>query len=171
MIHRNHRTQEVYSLDRVKELIRSVKPDMVLTEIPPDRLGLASEQFKKDGKITEPRVSVFPEYVDALFPLTREMDFEIVPCAAWTTEMNESRRATMAKLKVSHKKEFAEMTAAQANTNREISKIGSVHDPAVIHRDDYDELVREGMGPYDRHFNELIGDGGWTNINLSLIHI
>ncbi|MEL6110914.1 MAG: hypothetical protein AAFU85_33320, partial [Planctomycetota bacterium] len=78
MIHRNHRTSTDYSLERVKQIIRSVKPDYVLTEIPPDRLETAAEQFRNDGKITESRVIVFPEYVDALFPLTRELDFQIV---------------------------------------------------------------------------------------------
>ena len=165
MIHRHHKTVEQYSIDRIKQIIRDVNPDFVLTEIPPDRIAEATKQFESTGKITESRVKVFPEYVDALFPLTREMDFKIVPCAGWTTEMNESRRKTMAELKTTHATEYAEMEAAQKQANVEIAKLGPIHIPRIIHRDDYDELVRQGMEPYDRHFNELIGDGGWTNIN------
>ena len=34
----------------------------------------------------------FPEYVDVVFPLTKEMDFEIIPTAGWTRIMAEERR-------------------------------------------------------------------------------
>ena len=165
MVHSHHRTKEQFSLDKVKQFVRAVKPDLVLTEIPPDRLEAATRQFESDGKITEPRVSRFPEYVDALFHLTREMQFEIIPCAAWTKSMNDSRRETMAQLKKTHSRQYEEMEAAQANADVEIGKMGSIHDPHVIHTDSYDEFVRAGMQPYDKHFNELIGQGGWTNIN------
>ena len=87
MIHSGHRTNPRYSIDIVKKIIRSIKPDYILTEIPPDRLPIAQGQFRRAGRITEPRVLVFPEYTDALFPLTRETDFVIVPCAGWTKKM------------------------------------------------------------------------------------
>ena len=167
MIHSGHRQHEVYSLDRVQNLIRQIKPDYVLTEIPPDRLETAAEQFRETGKITEPRVRVFPEYTDALFPLTKTMDFKIIPCAAWTTEMNDSRRATMAKLKTTHADQFAEMEQAQKVAAENIATIGNSRNPAVIHTDQYDAFVKQGMQPYDKHFNQLIGAGGWENINAA----
>ncbi len=165
MIHGKHRQSDVYSLDRLKELIREVKPDYVLTEIPPDRLEEATNQFRESGTITESRVRVFPEYTDALFPLTKEMDFKIIPCAAWTKAMNDSRRATLTKARETHASETAEMNQAQNQASENIAKMGDANDPLVIHTEQYDAYVKEGMEPYNRHFNDMIGEGGWENIN------
>ena len=148
-------------------LIRKIKPDYVLTEIPPDRLADAVQQFRDTGKITESRVRVFPEYTDAIFPLTQEMEFEIIPCAAWTKEMNGRRRETMKKLRSSHAQQFSEMQAAQKQADDNIAAMGDSNDPVTIHTQQYDDYVKAGMGPYDRHFNDLIGDGGWENINAA----
>jgi hypothetical protein len=165
MIHGNHRDPGPYDLDHLKDLIREINPDYVLTEIPPDRLAAATKQFQETGSITESRVSVFPEYTDALFPLTKEMSFEIVPCAAWTEAMNNSRRATLKTLRETHSTQTAEMEAAQSLASENISALGDRNDPVTIHTQQYDKFVKAGMEPYDRHFNELIGDGGWSNIN------
>ncbi len=167
MIHSKHRQSDVYSLDRLKELIQQVDPDYVLTEIPPDRLDEAAKQYRETGTITESRVRVFPEYTDALFPLTKEMDFEIIPCAAWTKAMNDSRRETLNKARETHPDETAEMNEAQNQASVNIGKMGDSNDPLVIHTDQYDAYVKEGMEPYDRHFNEMIGEGGWENINAA----
>ena len=92
MIHSGHETSEVYSTARVKGVMRAVAPDYVLTEIPPDRMDEAMRSFTEDGMVTEARVTRFPEYKDALFPLLNEMDFEIIPTAGWTREMADFRR-------------------------------------------------------------------------------
>ncbi len=165
MIHGNHREPGPYDLEHLRDMIRKIEPDVVLTEIPPDRLEEAAIQFNETGKITEPRVSLFPEYVDVLFPLTTEMQFEIVPCAAWTETMNDSRRATMTELRTTRAAQFEEMTAAQNRIDENIAALGGADDPVVIHTQQYDDFVKVGMEPYDRHFNDLIGEGGWTNIN------
>ena len=167
MIHSKHLQSGPYDIQHLKELIKAVNPDYVLTEIPPDRLAEATQQFKDNGKITESRVRVFPEYTAALFPLTKSMDFEIVPCAGWTQPMSDSRRATIAKLKETHKDQYTEVNNAQRNIGLQIAKMGNPNDPVVIHTDQYDAFVESGMEPYDRHFNDLIGDGGWTNINAA----
>ncbi len=166
MIHRKHRDKGPFDIAHLKELIKRIKPDYVLTEIPPDRLDEAAKQFRETGEITESRVRVFPEYTDALFPLTKEMEFKIIPCAAWTKEMNDSRRATLQKLQQTHVAESAEMAQAQSRAGRLIAATGNPNDPVSIHTDIYDQYVKQGMLPYDKHFNDLIGDGGWTNINF-----
>lgn len=168
MIHSGHRSAGPYDIAHLKDIIRRVKPDVVLTEIPPDRLQKATQQFNETGKITESRVRVFPEYTDALFPLTKELEFQIVACAAWTTEMNDSRRATMAQLKTTHAQQYREMELAQRNVSTQVENtLGSYRDPGVIHTDEYDAFVKAGMEPYDRYFNEAIGAGGWSNINAA----
>lgn len=165
MIHSSHRRPGPYDIGHLKDIIRSVEPDFVLTEIPPDRFEAASEQFAASGKITESRVRVFPEYTEALFPLTREMNFEIVPCAAWTKQMNDSRNARLAELRTSHADQYREMSLAQRNISTEVSTLGDRNDPRIIHTTEYDALVKAGMEPYDRFFNDALGDGGWSNIN------
>ncbi len=165
MIHGDHRTSEKYGLEKVKSLIREIRPDYVFCEIPPDRIELATRQFSDSGTITEPRVKVFPEYVDALFPLTGELDFEIVPCAGWTQTMSDQRQKKLAELEKTHPEQFREMVDAQSQADTSIEKEGASDDPTFIHSDQYDTIVKKGMEPYNRHFNEILGAGGWDNIN------
>ena len=92
MIHSGHRTNPNYDLEVVKNLVREIDPDYILAEIPPDRYPTARKEFDELDTIMEPRVRVFPEYVDAIFPLTKELKFEIIPTAGWTKPMNDYRR-------------------------------------------------------------------------------
>ena len=165
MIHGGHRTNPLYGIDVVKDIVRSIKPDFILAEIPPDRFPRAQDEFRRTGRITEPRVTVFPEYTEAVFPLTRELNFVIVPCAAWTRAMADDRRRKLARYKTERKEEHDEMTAARRTMNRELK--GSGDRPEGIHTDEYDRIVERGMEPYNRHFNEDLGAGGWDNINAA----
>ncbi len=160
MIHGGHRTHSAYGIDVVKRMLRAMQPDYVLAEIPPDRLAAATEQFRTTGTITEPRVRIFPEYTDAVFPLTREMDFEIVGCAAWTKTMADDRRRKLARFKVERPDEHRKVTAARAG-------IWSPRDPKRIHTKRYDRGVAKGMAPYNRLWNDALGAGGWDNINAA----
>ena len=71
MIHSGHLSSSRYSISFLTDLIVEIDPDIILTEIPPDRFNQANEEFKQQGFISEPRVSVFPEYTKVVFPLTR----------------------------------------------------------------------------------------------------
>ena len=169
MIHGSHRESELYGLPVVRSLIRAIDPDWVLTEIPPDRFPLAMEQFRESGTITEPRVSRFPEYVDALFPLTREMGFEIVPTAGWTQPMAEARREALQA--ISKDPDRAADWAAYEEANRKSREAvlagGAEDDPRWIHTDAYDEALEIGLSVYNDLFNEELGPGGWDNINAA----
>ncbi len=83
-IHAAHRTSTRYGTDVLRRLLTAMHPDFVLAEIAPNRLDAATREFAASGKITEPRIVRFPEYVDVLFPLTKSMRFTIVPTAAWS---------------------------------------------------------------------------------------
>jgi hypothetical protein len=166
-IHSGHRNSEVYSLAVLEQMIRDLEPDAVLVEIPPDRLAAAAEQFAATGEITEPRVRVFPEYTDVLFPLQAELGFEIVACAGWTAEMNNERRAKMQVLQAERPDENARINEAQNAAGQAHAELGDPNDPRVIHTVAYDEIVRTGMTPYDELWNDEIGPGGWTNINIA----
>lgn len=171
-IHGQHRTSERYSIAILTAALRSIKPDSVLCEIPPDRLDVARRQFETTGKIDEPRVRVFPEYVDVLFPLTKETTFEIVPCAGWTKAMSDERSRKLTEWTTTRPDETAEVEAAQKNADeaiaRESQALGMTpDDPMFIHTPRFDELTKAGLEPYDRLFNADLGPGGWTNINTS----
>ncbi|MEM7353455.1 MAG: hypothetical protein AAF657_21845 [Acidobacteriota bacterium] len=169
MIHGQHRESERYSTEVVRSLIRTIEPAVVLVEIPPDRLPTAMDEFRTTGEIAEPRVVRFPEYVDALFPLTREMDFEIVPTAAWTRPMADTRRAQLEA--ISQDPARAEDWAAYEEANRQaeaaITAGGDDDDPRWIHTDAYDDAVEIGLSIYNRLFNDELGPGGWDNINAA----
>jgi len=164
-IHGTHRTSERYSLETLERTIREIDPDIVLTEIPPNRLEAALRGFETAGRVTERRVSVFPEYTDVLFPLTRELDFRILPAAAWSAQMNQYRSRMLARIRndPEYRREWAAHMAARRRFARALGERSD--DPLFIHTRRYDEITREGFGAYDRHFNDMLGPGGWTNIN------
>jgi len=165
MLHGKHRTSRNYGIPRIKEMIRNIDPDYVLTEIPPDRIERALADFNDTGTVMEPRVGRFPEYTDALFPLTKEMEFEIVPCAAWTRRMADARSAKLKQLQQSEPTEYAELQAAWDAMEAEIKRYGLGGHPRTIHSKQYDEITRVGMEAYARLFDADLGDGGWTAIN------
>ena len=90
-IHGGHLTDSVYNNAYVEKLIREINPDFILAEIPPDRMDAAMAGFIRNDSISEPRVMRFPEYVDVVFPLTKSLDFEIIPTAGWTAPMAQER--------------------------------------------------------------------------------
>lgn len=170
MIHSGHRTSERYSTDVLADAIRRIRPDVVLCEIPPDRLEAARDEFGRTGSITEPRVSRFPEYVDVLFPLTREIPFEIVACAAWNREMSDDRATKMKAWQTARATEMSEIDDAEKRADTQLAETSkaaglSADDPRFINSDRYDEITKQGLEPYDRLLNDDLGAGGWTNIN------
>jgi len=173
MVHSDHRTSDVYSLDILRSVIEEINPDYVLTEIPPDRFESARVGFQADGEVTEPRVMRFPEYADVLFPLTHSMKFEIIPCAGWTRAMAEDRAAKLNRWKTMRPIETQEVDAAQDRVEKIMASEGDPNNPLYIHTEHYDQLVKEALEPYNRLFNDDLGPGGWDNINAAhyvLIH-
>ena len=167
MIHGSHRQSELYGIQQIQQIVRRVDPDFILCEIPPDRIEAALTEYRSTGEIAESRVVRFPEYVEAIIPLEGELSYELVPCAAWTQEMATYRREKLATLKTTRSRDYAEMSAAQERADEQIRAGGQSDDPRWIHTDLYDGYVREGMEPYNRHFNDDLGLGGWDNINAA----
>lgn len=165
MIHDDHKTSPRYSTVRVKGVIEVIDPDYVLTEIPPDRFQSAVQTFARDGKVLEPRVARFPEYVDALFPLTTTMDFEMIPTAGWTSEMALFRQNALQG--ISEDPARAEDWAAyEAASNQMDAAIGErSDDPYFIHSDEYDAIIKTGLTPYAELFANDLGLGDWETIN------
>ena len=165
MIHGRHNTSERYGLPVVEKVIRDINPDYVLTEIPPDRLADAAMGFAKDGEVTESRVKVFPEYKDVLFPLTQEMDFKIIPTAAWTQGMADYRRKALSAIR-EDKTRADDWAAYQAQNKAYGEALGDRRDdPLFIHSQDYDDITKNGFTVYATRFADDLGRGGWESIN------
>ena len=169
MIHSGHRTNPQYDLEAVKNLVREIDPDFILAEIPPDRYPTARKEFDELDTIMEPRVRVFPEYVDAIFPLTREMKFEIIPTAGWTKPMNDYRRQRLNEIRQDSAwserwKEYAE---AVVMSNDAMNNLGDTNDPYFINSNAYDDAAEIRYEVYNRLFNETLLLGGWDNINIA----
>jgi hypothetical protein len=167
MIHGGHKTNALYGIETIQDIVRRVRPDAILCEIPPDRLDTALAQFRQTGEVLEPRVARFPEYVEAIFPLGLELDYEIVPCAAWTEAMAASRSAKLSNWQTSRPEQTREVDDAQALAEQRLHAEGLADDPRSIHSERYDALVKAGMEPYARLFNDDLGPGGWENINAA----
>ena len=168
MIHDQHRTSTRYSTGVLRALFTAIRPDVVLTEIPPNRFEAASDEFRRTGAITEPRVMRFPEYVDVLFPLTRELAFTIIPTAGWTSPMDQFRKAAMKRIEAdpARRGDWAAYEAA----NHRADSLGALRgsdDPRFINSDAYDALQVAAHEPYNRLFNAELGPGGWDNINTT----
>ena len=167
LIHSGHIESERFGLPVVEQLIRDIDPDYVLTEIPPDRLADAVKGFVETGEVTESRVRVFPEYKDVLFPLSREMDFKIIPTAGWSRGMADFRRAALSDLSKdeTRKTDWDAYTASTQSAREELGDRGD--DPHFIHTDAYDELTRRRMSVYATAFADDVGRGDWERINAA----
>ncbi|MGH9946585.1 MAG: hypothetical protein ACRD6X_05235 [Pyrinomonadaceae bacterium] len=168
-IHSGHLKDPVYNIAYLTRLIKQIKPDIILTEIPPDRFEAAMSEFKRDGKITEARVRVFPEYVDVIFPLTKQMNFEIIPTAGWTKFMNDDRSKKLKEIRENpeRKADWDAYTEANKRSDEMLKATGKENDPYFIHTDEYDRIQDVGLQVYNKLFNDEIGLGGWENINIA----
>lgn len=168
MIHGGHVTSEAFSLEVVRDLVREIAPDYWLTEIPPNRWDRAWAEYQASGSVEEPRTRLFPEYMEGLFPLTRELDFEVIPTAGWTEPMSDFRAAYLNAYSRDPERAgaWAEYQAAAA-ASAEALAAGAGDDPRWIHTDAYDDAYDIRMQVYARLFDADLGPGGWDAINAS----
>ena len=168
-IHGRDLTDSVYNLAYLDKLVREINPDFILAEIPPDRFQVALNGFQRDDSISEPRVMRFPEYVDVIFPLTKEMDFEIIPTAGWTKPMADERSAKLRAISKDSTRiaDWTAYTEARKRSDSVYKATGRVNDPHFIHTDTYDSIQDIALQVYNKLFNVELGLGGWDNINIA----
>lgn len=168
-IHSGHRTQKAYDLDKLTKLIKEINPDIILTEIPPNRFDTAMEGFKKDDSISEPRVMRFPEYTDVIFPLSKTMNFKIIPTAGWTRTMALERQQKLKAISQDSTRilDWKAYTDANKLSDSLLEATGKQNDPYFIHTKEYDSLYNISLQVYNKLFNEELGLGGWDNINIA----
>ena len=167
LIHSGHIESERFGLPVVEKLIRNINPDYVLTEIPPDRLANAMLSFAQSGEVTEPRTRVFPEYKDVLFPLSKEMDFKIIPTAGWSRGMADYRREALGRIREdeSRKDEWDAYLASNAAANEAMGERRD--DPRFIHSDEYEAITKSRFSVYATAFADDVGRGDWERINAA----
>lgn len=166
-IHGQHRTSETYSLDVLQRALEQSQLDILIAEIPPDRIAEAYRSYRESGEVTEPRTRAFPEYTDVAFPMTSERNFQIVGAAGWTRALADRRRAALDSIRKdpARAQQWAEHLAAQ----RAFARATGIRrdDPAFIHTPEYDRLAEASRTPYQKHFDADLGAGGWTAINAA----
>jgi hypothetical protein len=166
-IHGRHRASEDYSLEVLRQAIVQFDPDIVMVELPPDRFAKASANFDQYGEVRESRADDFPELTDVIFPLRKDMGFEIIPVAAWTAEIASERRAVEKRLEKdpARGEDWSEYQAAILRYGRAVS--GRLDDPAFIHSRAFDAAVKARQKTYERLFGDDLGAGGWRVINAA----
>ncbi len=169
MIHSGHIKSETYSTEVIKKIVKEIEPDYILTEIPPDRFPTALKEFNETDSISEPRVKRFPEYIDAIFPLTKEMDFEIIPTAGWTRPMAEARSKRLREISQDStwNDRWKQYITANAKSDSVSNSHGKSDDPYYVNSSVYDEDAEIALSVYNELFNEELGLGGWDNINVA----
>lgn len=165
MIHSGHRTSGKYPLSLVETIVRNVNPDIILTEIPPDRIDAALSSFQQTGKVSEQRTRAFPEYTDVIIPLQQELGYSIKGTAAWTSDIAATRSAALNRIKnnPARANEWQAWQASQDTFSNTLN--GRGNDPLYIHSKAYDKAVEARYGPYMQYFEADIGKGGWQSIN------
>lgn len=171
MTHGQHLTSEVWGLDEVEAAVRAFAPEVLCTEIAPDRWERIDRELRERDVIEDPRVLRFPEYREVLLRLRRELNYTIEPCAGWSQEMSDLRATRIAAF--DQEERWAEERRAYAEARGGLGRRDGVSgnnardDPAYLHSDEYDEDQRVELELYDRFQNDMIGPGGWTNINVA----
>ena len=172
MIHATHRTSALWGINQVMQTIENFRPDIICAEIAPDRWAWIERDLAERGAIEDPRVLRFPEYVDdgAILRRASEMGYRVEPCAGWTREMSDSRSARIAsfdeaprfeEVRDEYRDAVASVRAALAEPSR------PADDPRYIHSSEADERQKAELALYDEYENDMIGPGGWTNINVA----
>ncbi|MEP0985665.1 hypothetical protein [Ekhidna sp.] len=167
LIHGKHLTESEFSTEVLREMIRDIDPDIILAEIPPDRFEKAMSSYAETGIVNEYRVAQFPEYVDVIIPLTKEMDFTLIPTSAWTEEMANDRLTKMRAIRDDPNREYEwqkyGFAKYIADSIKEAS--GRQYNPYWINSSAYDDASEIALRVYNELFNEELGPGGWDNIN------
>lgn len=166
LLHDEHRKSKRYSLKVVEQIMRNAAPDVVLAEIPPNRFEAAAAQFKKDGKITEARVALYPEFTEVAFPLQKTMGFALVPVSSWNTAMSAYRDSAISRIQKdpARVKEWATLQGNLALSAMRIKQGGASDAPEWIHTDAYDAASAIDGDAWN-HFDKELGTGGWDTIN------
>lgn len=165
MLHASHKTSKRYSLEVIRETVNAVHPDIILTELPATTYRQALAGFAETGRVTDKRARAFPEYTDAIIPMTSTHDFAIIGTAGWTPAISAHRNEALASIArdPARGSQWLAWQRSQAAFRKAIA--GHQDDPQFIHSTAYDDAVRQLYLPYMRYFDRDLGPGGWDAVN------
>lgn len=164
-IHGGHRTSERYSLPILETAIRKYEPDVIFIEIPPSSMAQAQSSFDQFGEVRERRTRAFPELTDVVFPLKKELGFELVATAGWSRQLANNRAAVLKRIENDSSRQSQWQEHISARNNLFKIQRQNRNNPLYIHTDQYDEEVKAAQTPYEKYFDADIGAGGWGPIN------
>jgi len=164
-IHSGHRRSDQYSLDVLKKAVRNFKPDTIFIEIPPSSLEQAKSSFEQFGEVRERRTRAFPELTDVVFPLQKELGYDLIATAGWSRQLANDRAAILKRIENDPKRQTQWNEHIAARNNLFKVQRQNQNDPLYIHTDQYDSEVKVAQTPYETYFDKDIGAGGWGPIN------
>ena len=161
----DHLLQEEYGVEVLKELIVKIAPDIILAEIPPDHFEKAYDEFLLTDSVSDPRVKKFPEYTHVIFPLSKELEFEIIPTSGWTQEMADARSEKLNSININEdwKNKITAFNITSSLSDSLLAASGRAFDPYWIHTKEYDRIINIKMRAYEKLFRKELGDGSWQN--------
>lgn len=86
-LHRGHLHHEDYPMSMLEKLVRAVEPEVVIAEIPP--AGRARIEAALAAEQPDPWLESFPELSQVVYPLHRELGFELVAASAWERQVSD----------------------------------------------------------------------------------
>lgn len=146
-------------------VLRALEAEVVLCQIPPERFLEAWQQFTLTGRVADPHVRRFPEYEKVLFPLAQEGRFILVPCSGWMAETIAHRDAQLEQWRTTRPADTREVERGLGRAENRLLLEGLRFDSMRVHTPLFDDIVREGLTPYERLFDRDLGPGGWAEIN------
>lgn len=166
-IHGNHLLKEGYNLSIFEKIIREIKPEVVLAEIPPDRFGPAWNQFVKEDTVTEAYVSRFPEFTEVIFRLKDELKFQIYPVSGWTYEYGADEGGVLKRISNDpiRQEEWDEYRTFNEKMIAAVEAGGGQGNPVWVHSPGYDSAVRIWSDNYERLFGAELDNASWTSLN------
>ena len=163
--HADYLSSEAYNLRDLDAVLRALEPEVVLCQIPPDRFFEAWQQFVDTGRVEEEHVRLFPEYEGVLFPLARQGRLVLRPCSGWTAETAARRDAQLAQWQTTRPQDAREVQRALKQAENRLLVEGLRFDSLRVQTLRFDEIIAEGLKPYERLFDRDLGPGGWGEIN------
>lgn len=166
-IHEAHNNYPTYGLDILEKIVRQVNPQVVLAEVPPERFPIAWKEWEKTDSINEVYVLRFPEMAGVVFPLKKELGYDLYPVSGWTYDVTRQEQETFREMvgDQSRKSDWGKFLQINSELADAMAKGGGMGDPLFVHSVAYDSLIAHWAREYDKLFEKDLGFASWKNQN------
>lgn len=166
-IHDNHRSFEGYGFGLLEQILRATEPDVVLAEIPPDRFGLAWNDYLRVDSVEEIYVQRFPEMSKVVFPLKQELGYALFPVSGWSYEVMQEESGVFKRISGDpvRKEDWSAYRAVNERMGADMEAGGGQNNPVYMHSALYDSAVARWAHSYDSLFADELGVASWRSQN------